>query len=265
MAIQHIGQAQQQSPHAMLKFKYALERGMNAFGRFLDNYWPHILTTVTGLVVAAAFSVPVLSYFGLDAIAKPIFYSMHYICAQVPAHSFYIFGHQLGLCARNLSIYTSMFVGCLVFTLSKKRLPGIPWWLWAILILPMAWDGGTQMFGWRESSWELRVITGTLFGLADVWFVLPLIQKTLLETAMYTYTTTPTPTMAMYPTFQQYPQQTAFVMPAAHADALTAPMAGENTVAGVTSSVEVKNEHGMQEKNTTGVGTTEQPIHEIPL
>lgn len=259
MAIQHIGQAQQHNPHAILKFKYAFEQSMTAFGRFLYNYWPHILTTVTGLVVAAAFSVPVLSYFGLDAIAKPIFYSMHYICAQVPAHSFYIFGHQLGLCARNLSIYTSMFVGCLVFTLSKKRLPGIPWWLWAILILPMAWDGGTQLFGWRESSWELRVITGTLFGLADVLFVLPLIQKTLLETATYTYTTTPTPTMAMYPTF---PQQTAIVMPTVHADA---PAAVENTVAGVTSPVAVENGHGAQEANTTGVGTTEQPVHEIPL
>jgi len=259
MAIYNIGQAQQQSPHAILKFKYTLERGMNAFGCFLYNYWPHILTTMTGLVVAAAFSVPVLSYFGLDAIAKPIFYSMHYICAQVPAHSFYILGHQLGLCARNLSIYTSMFVGCLVFTLSKKRLPGIPWWLWAIMILPMAWDGGTQMFGWRESSWELRVITGTLFGLADIWFVLPLIQKTLLETATYTYTTTPTPTMAMYPI---YPQQTAIVMPTAHVDA---PTAVENTVAGVTPPVEVENGHRMQEENTTGVGTTEQPIHEIPL
>ncbi len=250
MAIQHIGQAQQQNPHAILKFKYALERGLNAFGCFLYNYWPHILTTVTGSVVAAAFSVPVLSYFGLDAIAKPIFYSMHYICAQVPAHSFYILGHQLGLCARNLSIYTSMFVGCLVFTLSKKRLPGIPWWLWAILILPMAWDGGTQLFGWRESTWELRVITGTLFGLADVLFVLPMIQKTLLETPLYTYTpATPTtvPTIAMPTTFAD------------------APIAVGNAVSGVTSSVEIENGHGMQEENTTGIGTTDQPVHEIPL
>jgi uncharacterized membrane protein len=262
MAIQHIGQAQQQSPHAMLKFKYALERSMNAFGRFLYNYWPHILTTVLGLVVAAAFSVPILSYFGLDSIAKPLFYSMHYICAQIPAHSFYILGHQLGLCARNLSIYGSMFIGSLVFTLSKKRLPGIPWWLWAILILPMAWDGVTQMFGWRESSWELRIITGTLFGLADVLFVLPMIQKTLLETPLYTYIpTTPTavPTMAMYPT---YPQQTTIVMPAAHADATTTV---ENTVAGVTPSVDVENGHRMQEENTTRVGTMEQPVQDIPL
>ena len=50
------------------------------------------------------------------------------------------------------------------------------------MILPMAWDGITQMFGLRESTWVLRAITGTLFGLGNIWFVLPLIQKTLDET-----------------------------------------------------------------------------------
>ena len=30
--------------------------------------------------------------------------------------------------------------------------------------LPMAVDGFTQLFGWRESTWELRVATGLLFG-----------------------------------------------------------------------------------------------------
>jgi hypothetical protein len=45
----------------------------------------------------------------------------------------------------------------------------------------MALDGTTQMFGWRESNWILRTVTGTLFGLGSVWFVLPLIHKTLME------------------------------------------------------------------------------------
>ena len=109
------------------------------------------------------------------------------LCAQVPSHSFYIFGHQLGLCARNLSIYTAMFLGSLVFVLTKKRLTGIPWWLWVLFILPLVLDGTTQMFGWRESTWQLRLLTGTLFGLGNVWFVLPLIQRTLDETPSTTH------------------------------------------------------------------------------
>jgi uncharacterized membrane protein len=37
----------------------------------------------------------------------------------------------------------------------------------------MALDGFTQLFGWRESTWELRVITGLLFGFASGWLVYP--------------------------------------------------------------------------------------------
>lgn len=150
-------------------------------GTFLLKHWATVITVVLGLFVLAALSVPLLSYFGLDSIAKPLFFSLHYVCAQIPSHSFYIFGHQLGLCARNLSIYASMFLGSFVFVLSKKRLLGIPWWLWLLMILPMALDGTTQLFGWRESTWELRLITGTLFGLGSVWFLLPYIQQTIYD------------------------------------------------------------------------------------
>ena len=176
--------------------KQALERTTQRFGEFLLNYWAHIITAVLGLLVATALSIPFLSYFGLDAIAKPLFFSLHFVCAQIPSHSFYIFGHQLGLCARNFSIYTSMFIGSLIFVLSKKRLPGIPWWIWVLMILPMALDGITQMFGLRESTWVLRVITGTLFGLGNIWFVLPFIQKTLDETPPVRR---PAPPMGNYP------------------------------------------------------------------
>ena len=168
------------SPH-----RQTLDRSMNSAGLFVSNllldHWATIIASVLGLLVFAALSVPFLSYFGLDGISKQIFYSLHLVCAQIPSHSFYIFGHQLGMCARNFSIYASMFVGSVIFVLSKKRFPGIPWWIWVLMILPLALDGTTQMFGWRESTWELRVLTGTLFGLGNVWFALPLIQKTILE------------------------------------------------------------------------------------
>lgn len=164
--------------HSLRRFAYSFLLHLN---NFLLDYWATMLTAILGLVVLIALSIPFLSYFGLDAIAKPLFFSLHYVCAQIPSHSFYIFGHQLGLCARNLSIYSSMFLGSLIFVLSKKRLPGIPWWLWILMILPMALDGLTQMVGLRESTWELRLVTGTLFGSGSVWFVLPYMQKTITE------------------------------------------------------------------------------------
>jgi uncharacterized membrane protein len=181
MAVQQIKHSNRGFTLFSREQKQTLAGFYQASGVFLLNHWANMITIVLGLVVAMALAIPFLSYFGLDAIAKPMFFALHFICAQVPSHSFYIFGHQLGLCARNLSIYAAMFLGSLAFGLSKKRLPGLPWWLWVLMLLPMAWDGTTQMFGWRESTWELRLITGTLFGLGNIWFVLPLIQKTLDE------------------------------------------------------------------------------------
>ncbi len=151
-------------------------------GSFTMKYWALMITIALGTIVLAAISVPFLAYFGLDVISKPIFFALHLICAQIPSHSLYILGHQLGMCARNFSIYASMFVGSLAFVISKKRLPGIPWWFWVVLMLPIAYDGLTQMFGLRESTGALRVLTGSLFGLGNVWFALPFIQKTLNET-----------------------------------------------------------------------------------
>lgn len=175
-------QPAEQRGQAEQTLRYMLDRAMHLLGAFLLDQWATIITLLLGLLVFTALTIPFLSYFGLDGIAKTLFFSMHYVCAQIPSHSYFILGHQLGLCARNFAIYASMFLGSLIFTLTRKRLPGIPWWLWVLLLLPMAWDGTTQLFGLHESTWVLRTITGALFGLGSVWFVLPLMQKTLLET-----------------------------------------------------------------------------------
>lgn len=150
-------------------------------GAFVIEYWAFILTTFLGIIVLAALGAPVLTYFGLDTLAKPIFYGLHLICGQIPSHSFYIEGHQVGLCVHCLAIYSSMFTVGLIFALSKKRLPGIPWWLLVLLALPLAYDGFSQLFGLRQSTWEIRLVTGILFGLGAAWFALPSVQKALKE------------------------------------------------------------------------------------
>src|SRR5215472_15405814 len=98
-----------QSPSVPAKPRTDLHKLGNIVDNFLVKYWAHIITIILGSLVFIALAIPFLSYFGLDSIAKPLFFTLHYVCAQIPSHSFYIFGHQLGLCARNLSIYSSMF------------------------------------------------------------------------------------------------------------------------------------------------------------
>ncbi len=150
-------------------------------GLFLYNHWATLIMCILGLVVFSAFSIPVLAYFGFDHLSKQMYNAMHYICGQIPSHSPYICGHQCGLCFRCTAIYSTLFLTSAVFVFAKKRIQGISWWMLGLLTLPMAWDGITQLFGLRESTSALRLITGALFGLGCALFTFPLVQKTLLE------------------------------------------------------------------------------------
>ena len=173
----HYTQQDQRVNGKMRRVKAAWQRT----GLFLYNHWATLIMCILGLVVFSAFSIPVLAYFGFDRLSKQIFFAMHYICGQIPSHSPYICGHQCGLCFRCTAIYSTLFITSAVFVFTKKRIQGISWWMLGLLTLPMAWDGITQLFGLRESTSALRLITGALFGLGCALFTFPLVHKTLLE------------------------------------------------------------------------------------
>ncbi len=57
----------------------------------------------------------------------------------------------------------------------------MPVWLFILLVLPMAIDGFTQLFGLRESTPGLRFITGALMGAATVWFAYPYVEEAMSD------------------------------------------------------------------------------------
>ncbi|HVB74052.1 MAG TPA: DUF2085 domain-containing protein [Ktedonobacteraceae bacterium] len=181
MALQYWQQMAQVYPQSKHRTTSKVFTVVKWVGLFFYDHWAALIMGLLGLVILAAFSVPFLAYFGLDRLSKQIFFAMHLLCGQIPSHSPYICGHQCGLCVRCTAIYSTLFVTSAIFVFTKKRLPGIPWWLLVLLALPMAWDGTTQLFGLRESTALLRVITGALFGLGCAWFTFPLVHKTMLE------------------------------------------------------------------------------------
>ena len=102
-------------------------------------------------------------------------------------------GYKIPLCERCLAIYAAMLVFMLVFALTGNRIKGIPWYLWIVIGLgPIGYDGASQlpaMMGinmpeWmiiRESVPFLRVLTGTLFGLSTIWFLMPQIEESMRQ------------------------------------------------------------------------------------
>lgn len=162
-------------------FKQWLSRAIVTFEDGIIDHWLLLINSILGIIVGGAFIVPILAYFGVEPLAGRIFSFYHTICDQIPSHSFFLFGHQIALCSRNLSLYGSILIGTLIFRVIRHRLQPIDWRILMLFLLPMALDGGTQLFGWRESTDLLRIITGLLFGFGLCLFVLPFVQQAVDE------------------------------------------------------------------------------------
>jgi len=164
------------------------------------RHWLAALNLAFGLFLAGALAAPVLAALGWTAAADGLYAAYHLTCHQWAFRSFFLFGQQavysepqlaeLGLdpfrvvgnaqglgwkmafCERDLAIYVGLLLLGLLYGRRRDLRPS-GFAVYAVLILHMALDGFTQLFGWRESTWELRVATGLLFGLASAWLVLP--------------------------------------------------------------------------------------------
>jgi uncharacterized membrane protein len=107
-------------------------------------------------------------------------------------------GYKVALCERDVAIYGVILLGGLVYALPfvRARVKPLHWVLWILIgIVPVALDGFSQLFSnypynalpllsqlpTRESTPLLRVITGGLFGLANIWLAYPYVEESMQE------------------------------------------------------------------------------------
>ena len=122
---------------------------------------------------------PLLHAGGMAGPADAIVRAYSLVCHQLPSRSYVVAGWQMAYCQRDTAIYATMALTGLLWARYHRRLARLHWSLFLLLTLPMALDGFTQLFGLRESTWELRTLTGALFGLACVWFAFPLLATSV--------------------------------------------------------------------------------------
>ena len=149
---------------------------------FLCRHW--LLLANASLIVFASLPVlaPILAALGADHAASFIFQLYSVTCHQMPDRSYFILGHQMAFCERNTAIYGTMAVGGLAYGwLHRGAIEPLPIRWYLVLILPMALDGMSQLFGFRESTWLLRGLTGGLFGAATIWLTFPRLQESFDE------------------------------------------------------------------------------------
>ncbi|TAK34132.1 MAG: DUF2085 domain-containing protein [Chloroflexota bacterium] len=148
---------------------------------FLSRHWLFAVNGVMASITALSMAAPWLMAIGQSWAADAVYRLYASICHQLPFRSYFLFGYQMAYCQRNFAIFLSLLLAGLVFAALRRRMRPIDWRLYLVLIAPMAVDGFTQLFGWRESNWELRTVTGTLFGVASVWFLYPHIDVGMAE------------------------------------------------------------------------------------
>jgi len=123
-------------------------------------------------------------------------------------------GWKVAWSDRMVSLYGGLWLFAVVWSPLRRRVKPLPWWGFVLLALPMVLDGGTHFVsdlagigqGFRDTniwlaaltgnvlpatfyagdaigsfnSW-MRMVTGMLFGLGVVWFVLPHLQRMFAE------------------------------------------------------------------------------------
>ncbi len=164
-------------------FSKTLTNGLEFVGGWLRRHWLAVVNGALLAYIGLAILTPVGFALGFNGPAADIFHVYRFFCDELPSHSFFIFGYQVCLCERCLAIYSSMLISGLTLALVRNRrnLPTITWWMWVIAMIPMALDGGTQLFGLRESNVWLRLLTGSIFGIGTALFTLPQIEKAAKE------------------------------------------------------------------------------------
>ncbi len=190
-----------------------LTKGIERVADGIVKHWLAALNIIFLLYVGLPLLAPVLMQVGAETPARVIYAIYRPACHQLPERSFFLFGaspvygraqlpasgpaasdnllvrrtyigdaqhgYKVAICQRDVAIYGSMFLMGLLFALMRGSLPKLrARWL-LLFALPMFIDGTTQLVGLRSSTWALRLITGTIFGVGLVWFIYPHIEETV--------------------------------------------------------------------------------------
>jgi uncharacterized membrane protein len=149
--------------------------------QFVSRHWLALANSAFGLYLTLALLAPLLANGTFGWLSKTIYTGFRFICHQLPSHSYFISGQQLACCQRCTAIYGSFFIGGFLFWAVRDYLPPLRFRNYIFLCIPIAVDALSQAVGLRESSWELRTLTGSLFALASIWLAYPRFHPVMSE------------------------------------------------------------------------------------
>ena len=207
-----------------------------------------LLSALLAIYVTLPWLAPIFMKLGWTQLGESIYFLYRFFCHQLPQRSFFLFGTKtmysleeiqrvwqnsnnplvlrqftgnaamgwkVAWSDRMVWMYSSPLLFGLLYIRRRRPLKPIPWWLFALLLLPMALDGGSHLIsdliagigqGFRDNNlwlaqltnyryattfyagdalgsfnFIMRMLTGLLFGLAVVTFIYPHLDILLAE------------------------------------------------------------------------------------
>jgi uncharacterized membrane protein len=141
--------------------------GMLIAGLF--RHWPLTLSSLAGSIAFVALAVTI---FPDPYHTGWVGFFFRLLCHQKPERCFFLLGRQVPLCQRCLALYLGLWLGGVIFVLSRRKAGIARAWAPVAAWIPLFVDGVTQGLGFRESTPILRVCTGALAGIVLALFVL---------------------------------------------------------------------------------------------
>jgi len=143
----------------------------------VSRRWLFLVNSLSFVFVMTLFLAPVFVASNHNSLARPIYAFNGLFCHQLPDRTFSVFGEKMACCQRCAAIYGSILIVGLFFAFVRGRIarPRISDLL--MLSMPMLVDGGAQLLGIWESTALTRVISGSMFGMAICWFLLPYLES----------------------------------------------------------------------------------------
>jgi len=167
---------------------------------WISNHWFETFLLIYGLWVFTPWLAPVLMKLGLTGAGNVVYFIYSFFCHQLPERSFFFFGEKrmyslseiqavwqntvnpmvlrkfigneamgwkVAWSDRMISFYTSVWFFAAIWWPFRQKLKPISWWVFALLLLPMAVDGGTHAIsdlagigqGFRDTNQWLAVLT----------------------------------------------------------------------------------------------------------
>lgn len=133
------------------------------------------------LWIAAILLPPVAAAAGDKWLAQGVYSFFGLICHQMPSRSFFIFGHQMGVCSRCFGVYSGLLAGVLAYPLWRRieNTDPLPrFWLFAAMI-PIGLDWSLTILGIWENTFTTRFVSGSILGIACATYILPAAVETV--------------------------------------------------------------------------------------